>query len=141
MTTDTIERIYDRIRDEPVDFDARLVLADALEESGVPELAAMADGYRAMARWRRRPFLGDRDCWWWRLSGTWGRNVIRNALPYDWFALLDGRAERDNFFPPSGFGRLYTVRDLEDAAALAFSKLPAQRRAELLAGEAVLEAA
>lgn len=123
-TEDDFQR---RLDECPDDHTCRLVFADWLEERGDPR----AEGYRALGVWKRRPFLGGSAwCWWWKLSGShFHPDSFHNALPADWFAALEG--DKDSFFPVAG-RRMAAPRYLEDAAALAFAKLPPERRAELL---------
>jgi uncharacterized protein (TIGR02996 family) len=121
----------------PEDWQTRLVFADWLQERGDQR----ADGYRALGVLRLK-------AWYYETVEGWGwfhpdwidipepeimRRVRSSILPPDWAAL---------HVPPRGAGApgamLYhathpTARQAEDAAALAFAYLPAERRAELLA--------
>ncbi len=125
----------------PGDHTARLVFADWLQDRDDPR----AEGYRAMgARGRqavqdppatvisssRGPVLE------WRLyrddSGVIPKGP--DDLPPDWFALIS-RVGATNAAGNLGL-RWATRRAAEDEAALAFALLPAERRAELLAGAA-----
>lgn len=119
---------------KPRDATTRLVFADWLDERGDPR----AEGYRALGvrirslRTGDPTLLGNPDRWRW------------NFLPADWAALMDPpatafRKEEDR---PDAIATitvaewLTTRRAADDAAALAFALLPADRRAELLAGVA-----
>jgi hypothetical protein len=69
-------------------------------------------------------------------AAPWGRAGHQfpsdsHALPRDWFLLADPNTADDQ----DGPFYLATRRAAEDAAALAFAKLPAECRAELLAGK------
>lgn len=52
----TVEALNNQIDQEPDDFDARMVLADAIEEED-ERLVGVADGYRVMGRLNLRPIL------------------------------------------------------------------------------------
>lgn len=56
------------------------------------------------------------------------------TLPEDWFKLVE-ITPASEMFKPVGNGRDFknSRREIEDAAAVAFGKLPAERRAEFLA--------
>jgi uncharacterized protein (TIGR02996 family) len=113
----------------PEDHLTRLVFADWLEERGDPR----AEGYRAlgMNRLQTEHFSADTAadsteafCWWHQPERSNGSRLVR-----DWWEEL--RA----FRPVSDNYRNYnTRREAEDAAALAFARLSAARRTELLAG-------
>ena len=127
MTTeDDFQR---RLRYSPQDWQTRLVYADWLQERGDPR----ADGYRALGVLRKWPHKcqGQRDDWYWltRVSGQRGHPI----LPDDWFAVLSDGAD---VYWPEGHDKI-PRREAEDAAALAFAKLPAARRRELLAANEV----
>lgn len=113
----------------PKDWQTRLVFADWLEERNDPR----AEGYRALGVLRLRPSPGhhygkplhDRPERWWARASSESEHKYRH-LPADWYRLVD-----DSGLSLTSFrGR----RKAEDAAARAFAKLPAERRAELLAG-------
>ena len=117
----------------PEDWQTRLVFADWLQERGDPR----ADGYRALGVLRLCPF-GLHDFWWWTTidskhcpkEGVKGNGC---TLPDDWFALVD-LAPANGMFKPVGNGIDFknTRREIEDAAALAFGKLPARRQTQFL---------
>lgn len=136
-TTADIEALHAHLDAEPGDHTARLILADMLEEAG----DVRAEGYRAMARHRMRPCHlrpcpSDPTCdhWMWQLLPR--RHVTSDGYTFDadspawgeWFRLFCPRLFGAHFGRRGG-GR----RAAEDAAALAFSQLPADRRRELLA--------
>jgi uncharacterized protein (TIGR02996 family) len=132
-TEDDFQKALDA---NPADWQTRLVFADFLQERGDPR----AEGYRALGVLRLRPCHLDAECftpehpaartpeflgkfWWCNADDA---RYERFRLPPDWYRGLKW---------PRSSGRKYaTRRDAEDAAALAFSKLPRERRAELLAG-------
>lgn len=108
----------------PDDSTTRLVFADWLQERGDPR----SEGYRALGWLRLRPSFSDRMYYWFntpmclrrasrelqpaRLGAHWHRltcEVIRRKMSH-----FDSR------------------RKAEDAAALAFRKLPKKRRTQLL---------
>ncbi len=111
--------------------------ADWLQDRDDPR----AEGYRALGTLERVPSHGkpdpepsERAKWLARGWSFWGagrffrfRNTNLHTLPEDWRALLP-----DNSGQSWGGTWGTTRRELEDAAALAFSRLPAARRAELL---------
>ena len=107
------------------DWQTRLVFADWLEENGDPR----AEGYRALGVNRKCPQQRGRYFLWFAVSGH--HLSCPNHLPVAWF---DHVAPGDH----SGFMRFdhdefSSRRDAENAAALAFGRLPASRRSELLA--------
>lgn len=129
MTTE--EDFQKRLNRSPRDWQTRRVLADWLEERGDPR----AEGYRALGVLRLYPNRahkmrgeGGRDHWW---EAAGEVNHHPGALPNDWYDLLG--AGSYVWWPPHGRRPFLSRREIEDAAALAFAKLPAERRAELLA--------
>lgn len=102
----------------PEDWQCRLVFADWLEERGDQR----AEGYRALGRSRCAP-AKFRSFWGYH-PGSIKRELRDQWLPHDWFY---ARSQWCSYFRghPSR-------RTAEDAAALAFAQLPAERRAELL---------
>lgn len=108
---------------DPGDHTTRLVFADWLEERGDPR----AEGYRALGVWRRVPHREFTQsaglCWYYPGCG------------YDWSGVPPAGTPR-TWLPKSlkaaHWQTLPTRRAAEDAAALAFARLPPARRAELL---------
>lgn len=137
----TTEDDFQKLLDEnPDDHHTRLVFADWLQDRDDPR----ADGYRALAVGRHYPHhlggCGDQflstveagRCPYWRkLCPEWV--AFPHNLPPDWFDRLDlfGGATAAPWWD---LICTVTRRQCEDAAALAFTKLPAERRAELFAG-------
>lgn len=120
-TEDDFQRVLDA---NPEDWQARLVFADWLQERG----DLRAEGYRALGMLRlvplHDPAVHNGQSWWWTsLPTTVGR------LPADWFQLLEDFGSPDVLIKPITPS---TRRECEDAAALAFAKLPPGRRSELL---------
>lgn len=103
----------------PNDFTARLVYADWLDEQNDPR----AEGYRALAAARLSLRLSLRYSgaylhWMRGPADPWYYTYC--SLPPDWYDLVDDC----NRYYGAGIGL--------DAAARAFARLPADRRAELL---------
>lgn len=140
MTTeDDFQAALDR---EPGDWQTRLVFADWLEDRDDPR----AEGYRALGALRKNPYhyadrLPNRPTWGFWNAGAYGagvamKDVGRQHLPQSWFEQLPDANSTQDYMQswwPHVSDRL-TRRAAEDAAALAFAKLPPNRRAELLAG-------
>lgn len=151
----TTEDDFQRQLDEhPDDHHTRLVFADWLQDRDDPR----AEGYRALGIWRVIPFACELNDYQKQLKvkqsdvlhfyGKVGEDVpgfLDCRIPVDWFDVVDGMEipERDS---PSRQNRskyeriprwiwIRGRRCTEDAAALAFSKLPPERRAELLKGK------
>lgn len=126
------------IDDQADDAHCRLVFADFLEERG----DRRAEGYRALGVLRKyvvvyEPEDGD-FCWF--NSDPFLKDAF-NCLPSDWFALLSGGLQTKGGKPIKATAEFVGAwldwpsrRTAEDAAALAFLKLPPERRAELLRG-------
>lgn len=121
----------------PEDHVTRLVFADWLEERGDPR----GEGYRALGVGRKWPSVSEArwetNEWW---HSFWHVNYKHpySMIDEDWSALWleplkEGltHEERMQLMAIRPFG-YRTRREAEDAAALAFAKLPAERRAELL---------
>lgn len=112
----------------PDDHRARRLLGEWLTWHG----DARGEGYRALAASGLYPHgPTEADCHWSWHSGrgmSMGDYVShQHALPQVWFrAVTPSRMYWTENYP--------TRRAAEDAAALAFARLPAARRAELLAG-------
>lgn len=118
----TTEDDFQRQLDEhPDDFQTRLVFADWLEERNDPR----AEGYRVLGMLRKWPKpLSD---WWWANARVEPYMADHEKLDYDWYRRMQPS-------PPPAFANYSSRRSAEDAAALAFAKLPEERRAELLRG-------
>lgn len=131
MTTeDDFQRQLDA---HPDDHDLRRVFADWLQERDDPR----AEGYRALGVLERRP-IGDRLGCWFAVASRFGKDHY-GTLPDDWLHQVEGRPVSCHGEPEMSF-TAYSCggssrRDEEDKAALAFARLPAERRAELLAVE------
>lgn len=132
MTTeDDFQRALDA---DPGDWQTRMVFADWLEDRG----DRRAEGYRALGLGRHRTDTTTTNSvheafhWWqreWTFANYTGYQSIWApvSLNREWFALIRG-GKRDG-----QYRRDFTARRAaEDAAARAFAKLPAARRAELL---------
>ena len=130
MTTeDDFQRAIDA---RPGDWQTRLVFADWLQDRG----DSRAAGYRAIAVQERRPLSSThlkRDTCWWHCASGDPLDRTHNVIPGDWFALLPA-AEGSRLFWPllTQTGGIKSRRECEDALALAFSRLPADRQAALL---------
>jgi uncharacterized protein (TIGR02996 family) len=120
MTTeDDFQRKLDA---HPEDWQTRLVFADWLDERGDPR----AEGMRALGLHRMHPCdLCNPPRWVFWNGKEYGARSQGYYLSGDWFRLIAGRGE-------TLWARFKTRRKADDAAALAFAKLPAARRAELL---------
>lgn len=119
------------------DWQTRLVFADWLQEQG----DVRAEGYRALGILCVWPAIHIQDSVWGsdahpsRDNPDWFRFNKHLLLPADWFHLIPFREDSGDWenstrkiwvrFP---LGR----REAEDAAALAFSRLPGATRAALL---------
>lgn len=130
MTTeDDFQRALDA---DPSDWMTRLVFADWLDERNDPR----AEGMRALGSYRCYPAFGGLKhrggngyVYLDESEGGW-KDYAYPALPADWFAILHD-SSRDKTRMWAGYTD--TRREVENLAALAFSRLPAARRAELLA--------
>lgn len=126
MTTeDDFQRQLDA---NPDDHHTRLVFADWLQERDDPR----ATGYRALGVLGRNADRPNLKCPYWYKS-EFGSGS--HALPNAWYALLDMPGKGSANCPQWGKG-MATRRECENAAALAFARLSAERRAELLAARA-----
>jgi len=115
---------------DPADWQTRLIFADWLEERD----DARAEGYRALGANLLFPGTSDSfPCWWGRRDNLSGMEPEERhgGLLIDWFFALP--AAYRSFWWADYSSR----REAEDAAAIAFAKLPPERRAELLAAGAV----
>lgn len=111
---------------DPSDWQTRLVFADWLDEHDDPR----AEGYRALGVTRRYPAIAGVGCLFARTGFVRLARAQHCELSAHWFGRLPtgeaGSSRRE-------WQKWFTRRAAEDAAALAFAKLPAERRAELLA--------
>lgn len=113
---------------EPQDWALRLVFADWLDEHADPR----AEGYRAMGLLRRAPVhWGGKGPWVWLNAHHAAKydptEKMRTAtVPDDWYDLIPM-----NQYKVAEERKV--LREALDDAALAFTKLPAKRKAELLA--------
>lgn len=142
MTTeDDFRRALDA---HPDDHHTRLVFADWLDEHGDPR----GEGYRALGalrlwpfEWNNPPDPGGVSRWLFHNGKGNYRGVPipdEHRLPQDWIDAITGKKQRQPLIIcwDIGTGGTPAPRSLmEDAAALAFAKLPAKRRATLLAGK------
>ncbi len=142
----TSEEDFQRALDEhPDDWQTRLVFADWLQERG----DVRAEGYRALGvlrlwpyRWRNPP--EERAYRWLFHNGDGnesGRPIPKcHVLPKDWLNKTAGRKPKEYLALLMEYDIAAEVpaprQVLEDAVAVAFAKLPAKRRAELLAAPA-----
>jgi uncharacterized protein (TIGR02996 family) len=107
----------------PDDHQTRLVFADWLHDRDDPR----AEGIRALGargmRLRTLSIAIEDVAWkdWYFPEGDYADSREYTPLPRDWIDALGGHL-------------FMSRRDAEDAAALAFAQLPAERRAELLVG-------
>ena len=138
MTTEEdFRRAINKHRD---DWQTRSVFADWLEEQGDPR----ADGYRALGTQRRVPvrpntpsqFIHPGYCTKRASKDVFGEAALEEAghavLPWDWFPALKKELGETDPLGDRRWACGKTVRGIEDAAARAFARLPAARRAELL---------
>jgi uncharacterized protein (TIGR02996 family) len=148
-TEDDFQRVLDR---RPADWQTRLVLADWLQERDDPR----AEGYRALGLRRVLPTKGNRPkakTHYWvsdsemrSLIYSFGTEVVGicgAALPKDWCRKIYygvSVEKRGRWNTGAGwYGYAPSRREADDAAAVAFSKLKPERRAELLSMEVVAQ--
>lgn len=127
------------IAEDPADTAPYQVFADWLEERGDPR----AEGYRALGVLGKQAevsgngnlhddFPGPDVYEWWSPGAS---EAHGDTLPLDWFGLIE------TSWVYHGAGGIVASKDFagrreaNDAAALAFSRLPPDRRAELLKGK------
>jgi uncharacterized protein (TIGR02996 family) len=138
-TEDDFQRALDA---NPNDHQTRLVFADWLDERGDPR----ADGYRALGLLRLRPYIAREHSPGYDGLGQFGWCIGTNAdyakqeeyrgrlLPQDWFRLVSSRNRAARESCSTRYWVYFRSRRVcDDLAARAFVKLPAARRAELLA--------
>lgn len=137
MTTeDDFQAALDAV---PNDWQTRLVFADWLQDRGDPR----AEGYRTLGLLRFRPLRiedGDEAAW---TAGASDNTSHRNhpihgraMVDRDWYDLVAPPTPRVHGWQSANWwAYFHTRRECEDALALAFARLPPDRRAELLASE------
>jgi hypothetical protein len=157
ITTADIEAMHHHLDRNITDHTARGILADALDDAGVHDLAA---GYRALSVLRLHPMpIGRKNGIWdgsVRTENSWivyykiakGFPALTFGIPSDWMESATGDAEKSwvsnsNFKWPKRFKRRDVRRTygwtsdrraLDDLVAWAFSKLPADRKEAILRG-------
>lgn len=114
------------IEADPTDWQTLAVFSDWLRDRD----DARADGYAVLAATRNRPGSTPAYPCWWSHDACGGvpRRQKFGKLPFDWFRQLPGWRGEVNEWWYDFNGHA----DAFDAAAIAFSKLPASRREELL---------
>lgn len=143
---DSIDGLHAALDARWDDQTLRLVLADALEESGVPGLVRLAPGYRALAVWDRVPDMG------WPTRYMCGCVHYGSAVPMPPYwppgdpefvgEAWDEKGPDRCHLPGDWVGvcgnllRNCTRREADDWAADRFATLPPERQAELLGGPA-----
>jgi uncharacterized protein (TIGR02996 family) len=114
----------------PADWQTRLVFADWLQDRG----DLRAEGYRALGHNLCRPyyFSGERRWFWWEACGTDPGESHHGCLgDIQWWGCISG-GQHHSF----SYARAFDTRsEAEDAAALAFGRLPPELRAQLLAND------
>lgn len=138
---DDEEAFQSHLDAHPDDFTCRLVFADWLDERDDPR----AEGYRAMGRMGLRPHQSNpKWCWWVQHTYALTQSDLYDPwiiLPDDWFDLLPKKwmqiprkfwPDAVVYYAPDTAQRPHPRSAAEDAAALAFAKLPLDRRLELL---------
>jgi uncharacterized protein (TIGR02996 family) len=118
------------IDENPCAWVPRALLADLLFDAN----DLRAEGYRALALLRRHPlYRADTGAAWYGAadpdSGLWTLtdSCTPNTLPADWFFAIDREVRRGPFAPDPDLNPLPRVA-LEDAVAVAFQRLSADRR-------------
>ena len=125
------EEFQAALDEHPEDTTTRGAFADWLQEQG----DSRAEGYRALWLLGKWPDTWGQRRWCWRGGRDnprgWRRMkwYVASTLPHDWLKRLPKA-----FIYRSGEGA--PRREVEDSAARAFSRLRADRRAELLSGAA-----
>lgn len=139
MTTE--EDFHAALEANPKAHHTRLVFADFLQDHDDPR----AEGYRALTIYGHPTLPQPEDTLklFTYFNGHTESVAGETRLPGDWFALISGgeclhessRTARHRDEPHLPWLDFPSRREAEDAAALAFAKLPAERLAELLAGD------
>lgn len=128
-TTDAIEGLHAELDLHADWHDGRLILADALRDAG----SELEEGYRWLGEMRLYP-VDDRvevaEDWAPIAGKNWGwRSPMYRRYPHACLpAVLTMNTRGWTFCYPTRLAA-------DNAAALAFARLPPERRAELLAGE------
>jgi uncharacterized protein (TIGR02996 family) len=125
-----LDRVHQHLDEHPDDHDARVVVTELLDEAG----DARSAGYRALGVLRRRPVDPPREKWSEPgfHNGRAGYGLERSPharLPDDWLAAIDQSLALGDWWRVCP-----TRREIEDAAAAAFVRLPAARQKQLLDG-------
>lgn len=127
---------WQHLEEHPDDTLARLVFADWLQDRGDER----ADGMRALVVGEYRPDCHKGEWFYGRWSNVnregWKvsfRQAYHCLLPDDWWGAL-----RDTCSDTMWWKFWYTRQDAEHAACVAFARLPAGRRAELLESVGVI---
>ncbi len=97
---------------------------------------ARGEGYRALGQWKRQPDRQDRypkPIWHytWTRWPAWLKDDYQRfpmCMPWEWWDLY--RQDTDHLM-----GHFFSRQESEDKMALAFTRLPLTRRAELLSGK------
>jgi len=125
-----LDALHAALDAEPWSATLRLVIADELDALGDP----LREGYRALgllglSPYKNRHFLGQRP-WQWGPEGVvvkkfsvWAAAI----LPAEWCAAIDCPRREG-----TGLATYPTRREADDAAALAFARLPAATQAAIL---------
>lgn len=129
-TEDALQAALDA---DPGNSFLREVLADLLEDQDDPR----GPGYRALGQMKLQAFIYacNTRCW---MTAESSMQPQYNHLPKDWFRCLAGhefdqKSEEWWRWPSfTGEQKSATRREVEDATALAFSKLSPWRQSELL---------
>ena len=124
----TTEEDFHKLLDaNPDDHTTRMVFADWLQEHNDPR----AEGYRALGKLKKKTSSTIDNKY--AMFQREGIKTSSSHLPSDWYNLIEGE-DFDGMKPrfSTTSKEKITRRAVEDAAALAFSKLPPERREELL---------
>lgn len=144
MTTeDDFQKTLDK---KPNDWQTRLVFADWLQEQGDKR----AEGYRLMGLWqliaRHNKGSGPYGCheagvnnsWeWWTDKETYDPQLTTCRIPQDLLRKIRSKYVYSTSEKGLTSKDFFTRREADDALAVAFGKLSAPRRAELLAQQPV----
>ena len=110
---------------DPADQVTRLAFADWLHDRDDPRAA----GYAAMVALGLRPMQnGSFALWNWRYFQNPPAHLRASVLPRDWYESLTGSPIHGG----NWYSEYTSCSAAENAAALAFARLPPKRQAELL---------